>query len=255
MAKYKIKTKEKLPELKARYDERSKYDWLDVRAAFIEGTRDSDGTIVWPSVPELAKKYSIPEAALRNRVGSERWRDHRQAHQNQLAVERQKEHAKVLAKKAVKFDEQAVEASTVAQQIVLDRLYEIQELKTLDQPRLNEIRDRVEQGEIIDPRELRQSVVGYSELESLAKAFNLFNEVGRKALGLKDGETAGAQTNIQINQITNVAEQLRQSDEQRNQALLSVLQNSNLKLPGITTGKQEEILEGEIVDDDRGTED
>jgi hypothetical protein len=249
MAGRKAKVKSKLPALKESYDERSLYPWLDIRSEYIEGYEDADGTWIWPTMKQLAERHNAPEKPLQNKASLERWGDHRRAHQNQVAIERQKEHARILSGKAVKFDAQAVETAEFAYGLIQKRLEELAELQQYVIKNRQLYIEAIEAGEAVRVSDLKASAFSGSELESLAKAAALFQEAGRKALGIKDGEVAVQQTNITVQQ-TNIREELMKNDPDRINEMLRVLGNKNFSMPALNSGPEEEIFEGDVVEEE-----
>lgn len=246
--KFKVTTKTKLPALKESYDERSLYPWMTIRTEYIEGFEDEDGTWAWPGIKELAERYEIPEKQLQNRINKERWIEYKKAHQNQIALERQKEHAKRLTGRAIKFDEQSLEIAEFANGLIMDRLNELAELQDLVVQNRQIYIEAIEAGEEVSVSKLKASAYSGSELESIAKAFAMFAETGRKALGIKDGESPINQTTTNITvQQTNIREDLNRTDADRMSEMMRILGNPNLSLPGVD--KQPLALEGEVVED------
>lgn len=250
----KYRVGKRLDPLPDSYGERSRYDWINIRKDYIEGALDEDGTVIWPSVSALAIKYDINGQQISNRANKERWSDHRDAHQRQIAVARQKAAAVDLAKKAVKFDEQAAEMAVTAQTAIQNRLIQIMQIQEVDKDRIDTLLEEIATTHEV-PEALRKELrplVSAAEFESLMKALALANEVGRKALGIKDDEPAiRQQVNIETTISNNVTQQLRQSNEERNQALLNFFNNKNIRIPGVTSGTQLELEPG-LVEDEEG---
>jgi hypothetical protein len=245
--------KSNLPALKESYDERSLYNWMDIRTEFIEGVKDNDGTEVWPTTKELAERHGVPEKALQNRIARERWKEYRSAHQNQVALERQRERAKVLAGKAVKFDEATVNVAEFGLDLIVRRFAE---LESLD-PVIKANRDLILAAAEIDSKpfrvsDIKASAFSGSELESLSKAAALFVEIGRKGLGIKDGEPATTVQNIQVNQTTNISQELLRRDGDRMKEIFRVLGNKNLSIP--SGDEPKEIVEAEVIEEEETNE-
>lgn len=253
--KFKVTQKTKLPVLRESYDERALYPWMNIRTEYIEGFEDDDGTWQWPSVRELAARFDMPEKPLQNRMAKERWLEYRKAHQNQITLERQKEHAKRLAGKAVKFDEKASDTAMFGMDLIFERLQELQELKAIVEQNRQLAVQKVEDGEWVPPAQLKASAISGAELESLAKAASMFTEAGHKALGIKDGENIQlTQNNVEINQ-TNVRDELLRRDEDRVKEFLRIVQNKNFSVPQSALGQQpeeddEEVIEADLVEDE-----
>ena len=245
MANYKPR-KPKLPPLPVESDSRAKYDWVSARRDYIEGIVDGDGTLVYPKNADISEKYGIPGQSLANKIHKERWADHRNANERERALEIQKQRTKLLAKKAVVFDETAADAAQTAMKIIAERLLIIDAINQHDINRQKALLMAEEDGLEASYDELRPRWT-FAEISELSKAFANFHEAGRKALGIKDDEsgvTNNQTVNIEIT--TNVTEELRRNDETRQKALLSVLTNPNLVLPGVT----DPVVDAELVEDE-----
>ena len=250
------KSKDKLPALPTKYDARTKHDWVAAREEYINGTLDTDGTLRYPKNAEISAKYGIPVTSLTNRISKERWSDHRQAHERTRLMKIQQERMKVLAHKAVIFDETAANVAQTAMKIILERLLEIDRVRQADKKRIAEILERMEAGEEVSREELRP-LYAFSEISELSKAFANFHEGGRRALGIRDDETGATKTpsvTIEIN--TTLQSRLSDYDETRQAGLLSVLKNPNLVIPGVTDKIEDaEIVETEQIAITTGDED
>lgn len=241
----------KLPELKDKYDERSKYDWNEIRNDYIFGYKDEQGTLIYPKPKDIEVKHNIPAQYVSNRATKEKWLKHREAHQNEVAIAQQKEHQKRLANKAVKFDEQAANSATLTQDVLHNRMMRMMQLDAVDNERILDLVEQVSNGRPVD-RALRDELkplVSTYEWEAIWKAYTLANEVGRKALGITDEKPTLNQTNVQINQISPSAS-LKEVDDLRQQKLAEILQNPNLRLPvrQLEAGT-EDIEDAEIVEE------
>ena len=246
--KFKVTQKTKLPVLPESYTERAVYPWLNIRTEYIEGFEDDDGTWQWPSVKELAARFDMPEKPLQNRMSKERWLEYRKAHQNKIALERQKEHEKVLAGKAVKFDEQASATAIFGIELIYERLEELRSLKGIVEQNREIAIAKVQEGEWVNPSQLKASAISGAELESLAKAMAMFTEAGHKALGIKDGDTINlTQNNLEVTQ-TNIREELQRADGDRIKEFVRIIGNNRFSVPMeqlIGKKDDEEIVEGE----------
>jgi hypothetical protein len=237
---------DKLPVLREQYDQRTKYDWLSARKDYIEGYEDAEGTIVYPGPKEISERYGIPYGNVTTFISKERWKDHRDAHMNEIALARQKEHSKVLAKKAVKFDEQAADAAQVGQELILGRLLELRSFRAADRARAEDLLERMEQGEIIPVTEFK-SLLWHTELESLANSLDKFQNIGRKALGITDNDSTTV-NHVEITQ-TNIGTEMARTDQNRAEGIMQLLANKNLNLPELQQmrdAQYQSIIQGEI---------
>lgn len=253
MPKYKIK-KPQLKELKPTTSPLARYDWNSAREDYINGWKDSDDVIVFPKNKELAERYGIPLQSLLNKITKERWADHRSARERERSIETHQLRLKTLAKKAVIFDETTADAAQVAQKLILERLLELDQIRSRDRARIQAVLD---DWDATDPNsvdmealkaELRP-MMWSTEIFELAKAMNLFAESGRRALGIKEDET-GVTMNNQINieiGTQNIQSELGSDDEARAAALLKVIRNPNLVIPELTV--PDLVVDAEVVEE------
>jgi hypothetical protein len=251
MPKYQIK-KTKLKELKPTTSALARYDWNSCRDDYINGMADEDGAIVFPPNKVLAEKYGIPLQSLLNKISKERWSDHRSAREREKSIEIHQLRLKKLAKKAVVFDETTADGAQLAQKLIADRLAELVRIRERDQARISRVLDdwEVADDEEIDMEALKielRPMMWSTEIFELAKAQSLFAETGRRALGIKEdetGETINNQINLSVTQ--NVQRELTSDDETRAAALLGILNNPNLVLPGFTRAPD---IDAEVVEE------
>lgn len=248
MANYKL-TKPKLKELKPTTSALARYDWNSAREDYINGWLDSDGAIVYPKNKELAEKYDIPAQSLANKINKERWNDHRNAREREKSIEIHQMRLKKLAKKAVVFDETTADAAQIAQKLILDRLQELYEVRERDKARIQNVLEEWDNADpdSVDMEALKielRPMMWSTEVFELAKAQSLFAETGRRALGIKDDETGvtmNNQVNIEIN-AQSVQSELNSDDEARAAAILQVIRNPNLIIPGMVQPSTDESI-------------
>lgn len=249
MPKYQI-SKPKLKELKPTTSALARYNWNDAREDYINGMLDDEGVLVFPKNKDLAEKYGIPLQSLLNKITKERWSDHRSAREREKSLELHKTRMKKLAKKAVIFDETTADAAQRAQQLIADRIEELYQVRERDKARIQAV---LEEWDVTDPESLDMEalkiqlrpMIWSTEIFELAKALSLFAESGRRALGIKENET-GTTMNQQINiEVTSVQKELTSDDETRAAAILEVMRNPRLVLPGFTAPD----IEGEVIEE------
>lgn len=259
MTKYKIKRPLLPPEQKAltvSYNNNTKYDWPLIKREYITGYDNEEGVRVYPTTKELSERHpDVPYGQIRNRASREKWEEYKQKSMREAAVERHKALLKKLNSQAIAFDEQTAEDAFYAQELIKRQMMNVAKQVSLDEYRLGEIFDQIEKGEI-EVTELRkyqvESWASPSALESLAKAYALFTEVGRKALGIKDDEPAvHQQVHVEVTHNTTVTQELSKNDPARLEALQRIFQNPNLILPATDTVEGEIVEQKEITD---GTE-
>lgn len=249
MPKYTLQ-KPKLKELKPTTSALARYDWNSARDDYINGMLDDDNVLVFPKNKELAEKYGIPLQSLLNKITKERWADHRSAREREKSLELHKTRMKKLAKKAVIFDETTADAAQRAQQLIADRIEELYQVRERDKARIQAV---LEEWDVTDPEDLDMEalkvqlrpMIWSTEIFELAKALSLFAESGRRALGIKEDET-GITMNQQINiEVNNVQKEMSSDDETRAAAILEVMRNPRLVLPGFNAP----VIDGEVVEE------
>jgi hypothetical protein len=250
----KAKKAPSLPVLKTENDERSKYDWATIMNEYVYGIQEDDGAVVYPKPKDLEARHNVPAQYISNRATKEKWVQHKEAHQREEALARQKEHQKRLAKRAVKFDETAADAASTAMQILHERLKQIRTIQILDIERQAELIEDLAVGNREVDSEFRSELKPlYStyEIESIAKSMGISMEVAHKALGIEDGKPAINNT-IQIANIA-PSQALQEADEHRQKALESFFQNKNVRIPQFGLNAPEDdilnAIEAEIVED------
>lgn len=239
-------------------DPQAKYPWEDMMRDYVEGW-DNKGQTVYPTGTEIAQRYGVPANQVQNKMAKQRWKDHRQAHQAEVANERKKEAVKKMAGKAIKFDEDSLSVADAGMSVISNRIQFILDVQQagLDPATMDNLKEKLARGEDLNMNDFR-GVVYYKELEALAKAAASFQDVGRKALGIKDGEnTFVNQVNVDVQQ-TNVAAEIARPDRDRVKGILSIItrENANLNL-ALPAGSSEPAVEenddipvAEIVEDE-----
>ena len=251
--------KTKLSPLPDKNRKNAVYDWLSIREDYINGTEQEDGIVVYPTPTELSEKYGVPYQSLLNKSHKERWNDHRAARTREKNIAIHQERVKKLAKKAVIFDETTVDAAQVAQKLVLDRLMELESIRERDKARIQRVLAEwdVTEDSDVDMEALRKELrpmIWSTEIFELAKSLSLFAESGRRALGIKEDETAltmNQQINIQMVS-QNAQDELDSDDENRARAILQIIRNPNLVIPNLvepeTVPELENIVEAEVLE-------
>lgn len=231
----------------AKYNGNTKYDWPAIKKDYINGyeKEDEPGVIYYPNTKELSERYpDVPYGQIRNRCSKEKWEDYKQKNMRAAAIEQHKERLKKLNKQAIAFDAQAAEDASFAQGLMRKQLDNYAKLMEIDELRVIGLIDKVMSGDDIHKDDLKP-FVSPSGIESIAKAYALFNEVGRKALGIKDDEPAvHQQVNIVTQTNTTVTQELQKVDPARLAALQRILTNENMVLPG----GMRSTIKGDIVD-------
>lgn len=257
MKKYKIKRPLLPPTQSAltiSYNGNTKYDWPAIKNDYITGYENEDGVRIYPTTKELSERHpDVPYGQIRNRASRENWETFKQKSMRDATVERHKMMLKKLNQGAIAFDEKTAEDAEFAKAMIRRQMENLAKAIFVDEARVAEVFRQLEEGEI-EVLDIKQEWIkpwaSPSAMESLAKAYALFVEVGRKAYGIKDDEPAITQkVNIDITNTTNVTQQIRKVDPRRLADLKRIMSNPNMILPGQNIVKQD-IIDGELVEDE-----
>lgn len=228
-----------------------KYDWADIRAAFVEGVElDDSGERTFMNLVELADYKDIPVQRLRQRSSDEQWYELRQQYQLKLARTRQTKRILELSKESVDFDSRSLDLAKEGMALVTTRVSEIAR-----EVRENEIRRQVllEQGALPDEM---TTVIDARELDVLARAASQWQSLGQKAMGT-DVQRLEVQQNIDVDmEVTSISAELGRDDPERLAAFLQAAKRAGLldtiedtNTPAIEPVPEEtDIVEAEIVD-------
>ena len=225
-----------------------KHDWSAARIMFIEGVeseRDPD-VVHYPTLKEVAEAQGIPYQQVRAKSLSERWKEERATAQLRLAQKRRERRVKRLADESTNFDDQSLNIAKMGQGIVAARFLEISEELRIRRPKRQEALKRLEDGEFVDPIELR-SAVWFKEVSELANAATRIQELGRRALGT-DVEQIAIQmdSNIEVSAEVSVRQEMERNDPERLAQVLQILQRS--KIPFLEGSVEE--FDGDDFDED-----
>ena len=231
------------------YNGNTKYDWPAIKAEYIGGYEKEPGVIYFPNTKELAERYpDVPYGQIRNRCSKEKWEEYKQKAMRAAAVARHKEQLKRMNNAAILFDQNVADDAAFAINLLKKQMIQFGKIMDHDEARLVDIFERIDAGEDVSFNEFKP-LVSPSAWESMGKAYALFVEVGRKALGIKDDEPAiHQQVNIEVTHNTTVTQELQKNDPARLAALQRIFQNQNLILPAGDTVDAEIVEPKEITD-------
>lgn len=85
-------------------DMASKYDWAKIEKEYVEGIVNEEGNVIYPSMPDLAKKYSCALSTVGRRASLGQWSVKRERFANKVGKERQGKKTETLSDEAAKFD-------------------------------------------------------------------------------------------------------------------------------------------------------
>ena len=91
-----------------------RYDWSKVKAEYVEGTRDDQGNIVWPTLEQLAQRYSLSFSTVQKRAARERWAEERKIFGRKVEEARREKKSEALASEAAQFDAEVLRIARAA---------------------------------------------------------------------------------------------------------------------------------------------
>lgn len=227
-----------------------KYDWFEVKSAFIEGVKDSSNPDerVFLNLKDLAERMEVPLQLMRVRSADERWFEQREQYQLRLSKSKQTKRILELSKESVDFDSKSLGLAKLGMAMVTARMSEIAREVQDSQRRREDALKMAQQGYLIEPNDL-ETVIDAKELDTLSRAANQWQILGQKALGT-DIQRMEIQQDIQANidvdiEVTSISAELGRDDPER---LAQFLQAA--KRAGLLEAVMGEQLEIESGDDD-----
>lgn len=239
----KTKTADKTP--KKRSGPPAKYNWEQAQQWFVEGIPldpdEPDGDRDWPNLRVLSEKTGIPYVRVREKSAAERWQDLKSGYQMRAAKDRQQKRMAFLGTQAVEFDNRSLDLAKVGMQLVGVRMGEIVKEVNIRKAIREVAEQNLKDGLPVDRKEL-WSAVNSSELERLAKAAQVWQEIGRKALGT-DIEHVQIDASVAVDATLSVAAELERDDPDRLAAFIAAMDRAGL-------GEQLQIMAREDEDDE-----
>lgn len=257
----------KTPHRQQNRDRGYKYDWLEVRTAFIEGIQEEgQEEKTFMNMVEIAERFNIPVQRVRERGADERWYEQRNEYQLRMAKARQTKRILELSGESVDFDSKSLNVAKLGMAMVTARMSEIaRDVKDQQRRREDAINQQM-QGLPVDPEDL-ETVIDAKELNTLAQSAVMWQQLGQKALGT-DIQRMEIQQDIQQNidvdvQVTSISAELGRDDPERLAGFLQAAKRAGLLqqieeaeeldsteqgMLGIE-GPQTDIVDAELVDD------
>jgi hypothetical protein len=257
----------KTPHRQQNRDRGYKYDWLEVRTAFIEGIQEEgQEEKTFMNMVEIAERFNIPVQRVRERGADERWYEQRNEYQLRMAKARQTKRILELSGESVDFDSKSLNVAKLGMAMVTARMSEIaRDVKDQQRRREDAINQQM-QGLPVDPEDL-ETVIDAKELNTLAQSAVMWQQLGQKALGT-DIQRMEIQQDIQQNidvdvQVTSISAELGRDDPERLAGFLQAAKRAGL-LEQITEAEEldateqgmlgieaaeTDIVEAELVDD------
>jgi hypothetical protein len=218
------------------------YTREELETLFIEGVAKENGDITYPNLRQLADYTGSKYETIRAYSSRHRWPEKKQAHQLQLARERQKRQAAMRAKEATDFDQAALDAAKLGIAMLSNRLAEIARDSADWEDRKEDLKARIEAGLQVDKKELYPPVY-HKEMLDIASALSTFQQVGMRALGtdVNRVEVSGPDGGP-VESTVSVVQEMRRDDVDRLSSLVEAIMESGLM-------SKEEVLQLEGTDD------
>lgn len=215
---------------------RRRYDWVQVKQVYVEGSVDDKGNRSWKSLGEVADLFEIPHNRCREASARENWVEQRAAFQAHMEKVRQEKRAADLAKEAVDLDAKALAVAKMGVQLTQMRMGEIARAAGAQAQAKKAYEDWVKAGragDAPDYDEFAEPALDARELHTLAASAAAWHTLGGKALGEVETtrtELTGA-NGAPLEVRSSIKAELTRDDPQRLHALLIALDRAQL-LPG-----------------------
>lgn len=208
-----------------------KYDWEAARALYVDGKRNGDGLTLL-TLQEVGEELGIPPVRVREKSAREHWPKQREQRQIEVAAKRSRERTKELAKSSVEFDSNAFRTAQLGLTMVQARIVEIsQEFKSRSE-RKKDVLARIERGEEIDDLDVEYRSLDARELETLGRAAETWQRVGKNALGEPVGTIRAEHTGADggpIQHAVDVTAELSRDDPKRLRDFYDVMRRAGLE--------------------------
>jgi len=239
-----------------------KHDWPAIKRRFIEGVlpngaEPTDPSREWLSLKETASRENVSYDLIRTRSSEEQWFEQRENFQMRLARARQAKRIQELSNKSYEFDESTLKVAQMGVTVVTARMAEIVREIAEARARRDNALLALSRGEIIDPDDL-ESVIDGKELNTLAQAAALWQQVGQKSLGT-DITKMEIQHDIQHNidltvDVTTIAAELGRDDPDRLADFFRAANRAGLLERFFDSAKEieggEDVVDAEVVSEE-----
>lgn len=227
-----------------------KYDWDSAREMF--ATSQPQLTL-----KQVAMRMGIPYTQLRNRASKERWTAVRAREQVEVLKEKRTTFQHKMANEAISFDETSIDIAKLGQGVIAQRLVEISKLLAASGNVNDAVVNKLRQGIPLDRADL-YSIVNYKELVSLAQAAQMFQQIGRTALGTEvvDGLfLKEAESTADLEKVVSIGAELGRDDPDRLAAMLEAMERAGLTVLNLEDADYEDTdsvqtIDGELVPPD-----
>jgi hypothetical protein len=208
----------------------TKYNYELARQYFVEGMpvddAEPDGDRDWPNLRVLSDRTKIPYERIRQHAASERWTMQKHNHQAQVAQDRQQKRMAQMGKESIEFDTRSLDISKMGLQLIGVRMGEIAQMVKVHKDAREDALQRLQAGEPVARQEL-WSQIRADEMERLAKAAAVLQDIGRKALGT-DVTQVQVQGDVSVQHAINVAAELERDDPDRLAAFMAAAERAHI---------------------------
>jgi hypothetical protein len=226
---------------------KSKYDWEGILHEYMTA-------VPAVNLKQLSLRMNVPYSLLRTRAAKERWNALRNREQLEILKEKRQTFQTEMAREAITFDQTSIDVAKLGQSIIAGRLMEIAKLVAASGEVSNAVVEKLRNGEPLTRGDL-YSLVNYKELVSLAQAAQMFQQIGRTALGtdVVDGSILrGEEISADLEKIVSIGGELTKDDPARLASFLVALEEAGLTqldLDMADDGDTESVqtIEGSIV--------
>ncbi|MFA5252746.1 MAG: hypothetical protein WC454_09215 [Phycisphaerae bacterium] len=159
-----------------------KTNWEKIKEWYVEGAKDKQGNVTYPTLEDVAEKTGAKPATVRQRAARQKWNKLRKGFVAKVTTLRQEKKSEAMAVESVEFDQQCMSAAEKGVTLIN------KELDTLSKelPELH--------GE-----DLVKAIFGRMDaITKYGKALNDYQKAGRVALGEKTGESEPPTLNINV---------------------------------------------------------
>ncbi|MCL4416309.1 MAG: hypothetical protein M1365_06385, partial [Actinobacteria bacterium] len=88
---------------------KTKYPWPEIKTKYVEGIRQDDGSLIYPTLDELADEYGCCISTTLRRSALGKWQTERLMFLNKLEQARQENRVAFLASQSAEFDRNVLE--------------------------------------------------------------------------------------------------------------------------------------------------
>lgn len=138
----------------------SKYNWERIKSEYVEGIRDEEGDVKYPTLKELSEKHGCTYLYIQIVSAKGNWSQERKIYIRKISELRQEKKSEVLASESAQFDSKTLEAARAGVGFIKEHLVGADK----------DLKDA-------------QKLIDEERLEKLGRALVNYQKVGKLALG------------------------------------------------------------------------